>query len=89
MCFSTYTWLGIHAHTAIMRQPRRLGIECPDHHLLLVAVSNHEASTVEHDAHGIDDSVEAACCTALLGESNDAERILLAVLDDCHHLGSK
>ena len=60
-----------------------------DHHLLLVSIGNNQGSCLEHHPHGVDYPMKAASSPALLGKSNNAEWLLLAVLDNRDDLGCK
>jgi len=56
---------------------------------LLVSIRNNQGPRLEHHPHGIDYSMEAASSPALLSKSNNAEWLLLAVLDNRDDLGCK
>jgi hypothetical protein len=64
-------------------------VQCLDHHLDLSLVDNKEVPDAEDRMHRVDNLVKAARSSALLCESNDAERVALAVLDNGHNFGYK
>lgn len=66
-----------------------LRVECLDHHLSLVPVGYHQSSCVEDHVHCVDYSVEAAGCSSLLREPNDAEWLFLTMLNHCNDLCGK
>ena len=66
-----------------------LRVECLDHHFSLVAVGYHQSSCVKDHVHCVDYSVEAAGCSSLLREPNDAEWLFLTMLNHCNDLCSK
>lgn len=68
---------------------RSLRIQSLDHHLLLASVLNHEVAVGKHNSHGIHNFMEAARGTTLLCKANDAERLLLTMLNHRHYLRSK
>ena len=62
------------------------GVERLDHHLLLSAIPHKQPTAVKHQSHRVNHPVEAACCSAFLGKSNNAHLLSLAVLNNRHHL---
>lgn len=72
-----------------LTRTRRSRVERLDHHLLLASVHYCQASCIKNQPHRIHYLVEAAGRAAFLSKSDDAERLLLTVLNHRHHFGRK
>jgi hypothetical protein len=72
-----------------MQYRDRSRIKCLDHHLLLASIIHKQIATVKDQLHRADDLVKATCGTAFLREPNDAQRLLIPVLDYRHHFSRK
>jgi hypothetical protein len=67
----------------------RSGVQSVDHHLDLAFVDDEQVAHAEDGMHGVDNFVEAAGRPALLGDSNNTQRVTLAVFNDGHDLGGE
>ncbi len=66
-----------------------LRVEGSDHHLSLTLILHNEVACFEYKVHRVDHLMKAAGSSTLLREPNKAERVTLAMFNDCHNLNSE